>query len=156
MDTLHIFYKIYKGDVNSHDYISWALKMLHNECSSYSLNILSSLKEPINIFEVEEYFRRSLRELNLEEPSYDECALYYIGYLSRKILGDEDNAIDIADEIHDVVRDLDYPEDLEEWINICDMIDDYRYGDNHSKLTKAALIMMIVNGAKNQLERNRT
>jgi len=154
MDTLLLYYKIYQGDVKPVDYINWALKMLENDCSSFSLNILPSLREPINIFEVEDYFKRALRELDLQEPSYEECAAYYIRHLSKKILEDEENALDIAYDIYRVVCALDYPEDLEEWCNISEMIDDFRYGDNHSKLGKTALIITIVKEAKNQLRKN--
>ncbi|MFE4354375.1 hypothetical protein ACFVSS_27305 [Peribacillus butanolivorans] len=154
METFILFYKIHQSNVKPIDYINWALKMLENDCSSFSLNILSSLREPLNIFEVEDYFRNALSELDIQEPSYKECAEFYIQHLSKKILENENNAIDIAYQIYVVVRDLDYPEDLEEWCNISDMIDDFRYGDNHSKLSKAALIVTIVNEAKNQLRRN--
>ena len=128
--------------------------MLENDCSSFSLNILSSLREPLNIFEVEGYFRNVVSELNLQEPSYKDCAEIYIQHLSKKILQNENNAIDIAYQIYEVVRDLDYPEDLEEWCTISEFIDDFRYGDNHSNLSKVALITTIVNEAKKQLRRN--
>jgi hypothetical protein len=154
MDTLILFYKIHQGNVESIDYINWALKMFENDSESISLNILSSLREPLNIFEVEGYFKRALRELDLREPSYEECAAYYIQHLSKRILEDENNAIDIAYEIYEVVRDLDYPKDLEEWYNISEMVDDFRYGDNNSKLSKAALIITIVKEAKNQLRKD--
>jgi hypothetical protein len=154
MDTLILFYKIHKGNVESIDYIDWALKMIENDFASFSLNILSSLREPLNIFEVEDYFKRALRELELWEPSYEECATYYIQHLSKRILEEENNAIDIAYEIYEVVRNLDYPEDLEDWYNISEMVDDFRYSDNNSKLSKAALIMTIVKEAKNQLRKD--
>ena len=57
MDTNMLYYKIYEGDVKSCDYIKWAMNMLENDCSSASLNVLSALDEPLNIFEVEDYFR---------------------------------------------------------------------------------------------------
>ncbi|WP_078414237.1 hypothetical protein [Priestia abyssalis] len=155
MNTLILFYKIHQGDVEPIDYTNWALEMLENDCSSFSLNILSSLRKPLNIFEVEDYFRRALRELDLQEPSYEESAVYYIQHLSKKILEDESNAIDTAYEIYGVYRDLDYPEELSEWYYISEMIDDFRYGDNQSKLSKVALIMTIVKEAKNQLRKNR-
>lgn len=155
MNTLILFYKIHQGDVEPTDYINWALEMLENDCSSFCLNILSSLRKPLNIFEVEDYFRRALRELDLQEPSYEDSAVYYVQHLSKKILEDESNAIDTAYKIYEVARDLDYPEDLEEWYNISEMIDDFRYGDSQSKLSKVALIMTIVKEAKNQLRKNR-
>ncbi|MBA9027649.1 hypothetical protein [Peribacillus huizhouensis] len=154
METFILFYKIHHSNVKPIDYINWALKMLESDCSSFSLNILSSLGEPLNIFEVEHYFRKALNELDIQEPSYKECAEFYIQYLSKKIIKDENNAIDIAYQIYVVARDLDYPEDLEEWCNISEMIDDFRYGDNQSKLSKVSLIVTIVKEAKNHLRRH--
>ncbi|MFJ8258555.1 hypothetical protein ACIQ4Z_15010 [Peribacillus asahii] len=155
MDTPILFYKIYQSDVKPIDYIRWALEMLKNDCTSFSLNILSSLSEPLNIFEVEDYFRRALREINLQEPSFEECAEYYIQYLSKKLLEDKNNAIDLAYKIYEVVGNLDYPEDLDGWYNISDMIDDFRYGDNISKVSKVALIITIKREAKKQLSRKK-
>lgn len=156
MDTFYLFYKINQNDVKPVDYIAWAIKMLENTCSSFSLNILSSLREPFNIFEVEDYFRRALRELDLQEPSFEQCVAHYIRVLSKRILEDENNALDLAYEIYEVVRNFDYPypTDLEEWYNISEMIDNYRYGDNSSKLSKEILILIIKREAKNQLRRS--
>ncbi|MGG3798379.1 hypothetical protein [Metabacillus fastidiosus] len=151
MDILLLFYKKYKGEVEPVDYINWALKMLENNHFSFSINILSSLREPLNIFEIEDYFRRALKELDLQEPLYEECAEYYIWYLSKQILKDKENALDIAYGIYKVV---DYPENLAEWFNISEMIDDFRYGDNYLNLDKAALITIIMKEAQNQLERS--
>lgn len=156
MNTLHLFFKINQNDVKPIDYIIWALEMLAKDCSSLSLNILSSLREPLNIFEVEDYFRRALRELDLQEPSFEECVVYYIRDLSKKIIKDENNALDLAYEIYKVIRNTDYPypDDLDEWYNISEMIDNYRYGDNSSKWSKAILIIIIKREAKNQLRRS--
>ena len=155
MDTLLLFYKINQNqDVKAVDYIKWAFNMLENNCSSFSLNILSSLREPLNIFEVEDYFRRALSELKLQEPSYEECARYYILLLSQKILQDENNAFDLVYDIQMVIRDIDYPEDLEEWLFISDMIDLFKYDGINFKLTKEDLLATIMDEAKNQLKNN--
>lgn len=82
------------------DYVNWAFSMLENEFSTTSLNILASMKEPLNIFEVKEYFKRALGELSMAEPSYEECAKYYISNLLRGILDDKNNAINFAYEIY--------------------------------------------------------
>ena len=154
MDTLLLYYHIYKGTVSPVNYINWAINMLEKGCSSHSLNILASLREPHNIFEVEDYFRRALKELDMDEPSYEECAAYYIRHLSKNILENENKAIDLAYEIYLVVRDLEYKENLEEWYNISDQIDDFLYGDNFSNLSKEDIISIIKKEAKAQLRRS--
>jgi hypothetical protein len=155
MDTPILFYKIHQGEVDPIDYINWALKMLENNNDSFSLNILSSLSEPLNIFEVEDYFKRALRELKMQEPTFEECAEYYIRQLAKRILEEENSAIDLAYKIYEIVRELDNYDGLEEWYNISDMIDDFRYGDNISNLSKVALIVSIENEVKKLLTRNR-
>ncbi|MGE7688104.1 hypothetical protein ACQKMI_02730 [Lysinibacillus sp. NPDC097214] len=156
MNTLLLFYKIYQNqDIKTVDYINWAFTMLENNCSSCSLNILSSLREPLNIFEVEDYFKRALSEMELQEPSYEECARYYILHLSEKILQDKNNVFEIVYDINKVIRDIDYPEDLEEWFIISDMVDEFQYGGNNFKLTKEELIATIIDEAKSQLKNNK-
>ena len=63
MDTKILYYKKFKGEEMPINYINWANSMLENENSTTSLNILASLREPLNIFEIEEYFKRALGEL---------------------------------------------------------------------------------------------
>ncbi|PJO43810.1 hypothetical protein [Lysinibacillus xylanilyticus] len=151
-----MFYKKYQNqNVKAVDYINWAFSMLENNYSSFSLNILSSLREPLNIFEVEDYFGRALSEMELQVPSYEECARYYILHLSEKLLQDKNNAVDIVYDINTVIRDIDYPEDLEEWFIISDMIDEFHYGGNNFKLTKDELIATIMNEANSQLKNNK-
>ena len=154
MDINLLYYKIYEGDVKPSDYIKWAINMLDNECSSASLNILSALEEPLNIFEVEDYFNRASSEIGLEKPSHKECAQYFIHHLLDTIMRDEKNAIEIAYEIYIVSNEHINTENLSisKWYGISEMIDDFRYGDNVAKLTRSALISVIVQEAKRQLK----
>jgi hypothetical protein len=155
MDTPILFYKIHQGEVDPIDYINWALKMLENNNDSFSLNILSSLSEPLNIFEVEDYFKRALSELKIQEPTFEECAKYYIQQLAKRILEEENSAIDLAYKIYEIVRELYNCDGLKEWYNISEMIDDFRYGDNISNLSKVTLIVTIEKEIKKLLNRNR-
>ncbi|TDL85937.1 hypothetical protein E2R55_23345 [Vibrio vulnificus] len=90
MDTKILYYKKFEGSVKSIDYVNWAIHMLEKDFSTQSLNILSSFSEPLNIFEVEDYFSRIIRELSLQEPLHDECAKYYI-YELFKLTKDKRN-----------------------------------------------------------------
>ena len=125
--------------------------MLENEVSTTSLNILASLREPLNIFEVEDYFNRALDELDIEEPLYEECAKCYIRYLLIQIVDDNNKAMNLAYEIYEVIREHFTNEELDKWFEISEMIDDYRYGDNIKNLTKDFIITIIVALAKKQL-----
>src|SRR5690625_7402262 len=85
-ETNFLFYKIQKGTVTTHDYINWSHGLLSNEISSPSLNILSSCSSFDNIFEIESYFKRSLQELAIEQPTVEACARAYIDFLVEKIM----------------------------------------------------------------------
>ncbi|MFC6039531.1 hypothetical protein ACFPYN_08850 [Paenisporosarcina macmurdoensis] len=154
METKMLYYKIFEKKVEPVDYVNWAIKMLENSDTSTSLSILSSLSEPLNIFEVENYFNRAVRELGMEEPSQDDCSKYYFWYLVKQITDNESNAINYAYEIYQVVREEFVSEELNVWYEISVMIDDYQYGDNVEGITREALITLIVKEAKKQLKCN--
>lgn len=154
METKMLYYKIFEKKVEPVDYVNWAIKMLENSDTSTSLNILSSLSENLNIFEVEGYFHRAVRELGIEESSQDECSKYYFCYLLKQIIDNESNAINYAYEIYQVVREEFVNEELNIWYEISEMIDDYRYGDNVEGITRESLITTIVKVAKKKLNCN--
>ncbi|KAA0955437.1 hypothetical protein FQ087_12735 [Sporosarcina sp. ANT_H38] len=154
METKMLYYKIFKKKVEPVDYVNWAIKMLESSDTSASLNILSSLSETLNTFEVEDYFHRAVRELGIEEPSQDKCSKYYFWYLLKQIIDNESNAINYAYEIYQVVREEFVSEELNVWYEISEMIDDYRYGDNIEGITIESLISTIVKEAKKQLNCN--
>ena len=151
MHTKILYYKKFKGNEIPVDYVNWAYSMLERGISTTSLNILASLSEPLNIFEIEDYFKRALGELNMVEPSIEECAKYYIRHLLRQIINDKNNAINLAYEIYEVVREHFINEELEIWYEISEMIDDFRYGDNIRKITQDYLITSIVQESNKQL-----
>ncbi|HWL27061.1 MAG TPA: hypothetical protein VNR38_25470 [Ureibacillus sp.] len=151
MDTKILYYKKFEGSIEPIDYINWAIQMLENNSSTHSLNILSSLNEPLNMFEIEDYFTRTIRELSLQEPSYEECAKYYIYELLKKILNNEDDIISIAYEIYNVVQEHFTNKEVSVWYDISEKIDDFRYGDNITKITRETLVITIMETAVQQL-----
>ena len=155
MDTNMLYYKIYENDVKPGDYIKWAMNMLKSDCSSASINVLSALEEPLNIFEVEDYFKRASSEIGLRKPSHEECAQYFINHLSKTILQDENNAVDLAYEIYKVCREHINTEALSKWYEISEMIDDFRYGDNVANLTRSTLTSVFVQEARNLLKESK-
>ena len=154
MDTKILFYKLYKGEVQPVDYVNWATQMLREGISTHSLNILASLKEPLNIFEVEDYFKRASKELNLKESTKEESAQFYITYLLKTIIENKNNSICVAYEIYEIVREHVSSEEPSIWFEISEMIDDYRYGDNKAMITEDILINKIGEIAKKQLQSN--
>ncbi len=147
MDTKFLYYKKFEGNVLPADYISWAYKMLENGFSSPSLNILASLEEPFNIFEVEQFFIRAINELSLPEPSYEESMEGYVQYLLHQIMLDNESAINSAYEIYKVLRENFDNEKVDIWYEISEMMDDFHYGDNVKNITRESLIKIIVQEA---------
>ncbi|MEK3764092.1 hypothetical protein [Solibacillus sp. FSL K6-4121] len=155
MDTQFLYYKKYKSYAVPVDYVNWAFKMLGNELSSPSLNILASLREPFNIFEVERYFKNAMFKLKLPEPSHKESAEGYVQYLMQQIILGNGNVIDRAYEVYKILREYwDYDDEkLIVWYRIIEMIDDFYYGDNVNNITEDFLLNVIAREANVQLEK---
>lgn len=150
MQTNALFYKIQKGTVLTEDYVNWSINLLENDVSSPSVNIISSFSFGESIFEVEEYFNRALNELETQKPTFEICARAYIGYLANKIIKENNNSFtfDLAYMIYRIVAlDLDYPDDLMEWYEISEMIDEQRNVDIPLEFNESQVITKIKNEA---------
>ncbi|WP_052343794.1 hypothetical protein [Bacillus massiliigorillae] len=161
MNTKLLFYKKFEGKVTSPDYVNWAIHMLEKNMSTPSLTILASLNEPLNIFEVESYYSRAKKELQLQEPTKEECVLYYIYVLLRKIVYSDEDVLDVAYDVYKVVREhvihedfltIDEVDEFFIWYDISEKIDDFRYGDNLTIFTRNYLTTLIVMEANKQLQ----
>ncbi|MEK3955821.1 hypothetical protein [Psychrobacillus sp. FSL K6-1464] len=150
MQTNALFYKIQKGTVITKDYVNWSINLLENDVSSPSVNIISSFLNGESIFEVEEYFNRALNELEIQKPTFEICARAYIGHLANKIIKENNHSFtfDFAYKIYRIVAsDLDYPDDLMEWYEISEMIDEQRNGDIPLEFNESQVISTIKNEA---------
>jgi len=151
MNTNFLFYNIHKGTVTTRDYINWSHHLLNEGISSYSLNIFSSCSPFDNIFEIESFFNRALKELAIKQPPFEASAGAYIDFLAMKIM--ETNhykrIFHFADRIFKVVAvELDYPDDLLPWIEISERIDRIHYAYEKD------VILKIKNEAKLLLRSN--
>ncbi len=157
METNALFYKIQKRIVSTGDYIKWSYTLLESNVSSPSLNIISSLSSDENIFEVEDYFKRALKELGIQTPTIETSARAYIAFLASSILNCESlpEKFDFAYNIFRIVAELQYPEDLMEWYGISEMIDQLQYGDLPLEFDEEDIISKIENDAKFNLEANK-
>ncbi|MGB3259913.1 hypothetical protein [Paenisporosarcina sp.] len=150
MHTNALFYKIEKRTVSTEDYVNWSYNLLENDVSTPSVNIISSFSFGENIFEVEVYFKRALNELAIQKPTFEICARSYIGHLANKIIKANNKSVtfDLAYMIFRIVAsDLHYPDDLMEWYEISEMIDELRYGDSPKEFNEDGVILRIKNEA---------
>lgn len=157
METNRLFYKKNKAQIEAKDYIDWAFSMLKNNYSSPTLNMLAFLKEPLNMFEAEQYFNRTVDELNLTEPPLEVQINAQTQYLLQQIITNKEYAIDNAYELYKIYRDnFGYEEDKTIlWLYLTDMDGDLEYGDNINKYTKESIEQSIVQAAKEQLSNNK-
>ncbi|MFD2216432.1 hypothetical protein [Metabacillus endolithicus] len=133
METNALFYKIKKGIVTIEDYLKWSQHLLERNESSPSINAISSFSNDDNIFEIEDYFKRALEEIEIKQPSHVTSARGYIAHLAMRIiiLENPSEILDLAYRIFRIVgKELLYPDDLIEWYEISEMIDILRYGDD--------------------------
>ena len=148
METAILYYKIYNNQVTATDYIEWAHHQLQQGQSSTSLNVLASLQEPLNIFEVEDYFIRVAKEINLVKPTIQTAVQKFIHHLLEKIIQKEGLLMDLAYEIYKLTWEHSEDEELEAaWYEISEEIDDYRYGDNINKISEEELNNLITKEA---------
>ena len=152
MKTNALFYKIQKRTVTTKDYVNWSHNLLANDISSPSVNILSSISYNESIFEVEVYFKRALQELSIQAPTIETCTRDYLGYLAAKILeANSHSAIfDLAYMMYRIIAsDLDYPDDLMEWYEVSELIDQLRYSVEPTELNEEEVISRIKIEASN-------
>ncbi|MEK3981464.1 hypothetical protein MKY37_20845 [Psychrobacillus sp. FSL K6-2836] len=147
MQTNALFYKIQEGTVSIEDYVNWSHNLLENDVSSTSVSIISSFSFGDSIFEVEVYFNRALNELEIHKPTFEVCSRAYIGHLANKIIQANNHLMifDLAYMIFRIVSDLHYPDDLMEWYEISEMIDELRYGDTPTEFNIDGVISRIKN-----------
>ena len=156
MDTTILYYKIYNNQVVATDYIQWAQQQLPKDEYSVSVNVLAALQEPLNIFEVEDYFHRASKELNLQKPTIQTAVQQYINLLLGKIIQKEGPLMDLAYDIYKITWEHSDDEELEvAWYEISEKIDDYRYGDNINKLTEEELNNLIIKEANYWLHKSK-
>jgi hypothetical protein len=157
METDALFYKIQKRIVSTEDYVKWSHTLLESNVSSPSLNIISSLSSDENIFEVEDYFKRALKELGIKAPTTEISSRAYIAFLASNIFRVESlsEMFDLAYKIFRIVAELQYPEDLMEWYEISEMIDQIQYDDLPLEFNEEDIKSKIENEAKLILEVNK-
>jgi hypothetical protein len=90
-------------------------------------------------------------ELQIQEPDFETCARGYIRLMSQHILKTESHPelFDLANKIFHIVSiELHYPDDLFEWYEISEMIDQYQYGDGSVEFGIEEIFLRIKKQAK--------
>lgn len=99
---------------------------------------------------MEVYFKRALRELGIQKPTFEICARAYIGHLANEIIKENEHSVifDLAYMIYRIVAsDLHYPDDLMEWYEVRGIIGELQYGDIHKEFNEDGVTSRIKNEA---------
>jgi len=105
----------------------WAIKCLESGYDSKSLRILASMSKWDSTSESDTYFQRSLKELGWDKLDRQDYLLRYAEILAGEIVGNKIDPIEAALEIYAILKDLDHPAELHDFIVIDEMVWDYEY-----------------------------
>ncbi|KIL53497.1 hypothetical protein KP77_04730 [Jeotgalibacillus alimentarius] len=130
------------------DYIDWAQHHLYLDDSEIKKLAGMSLKELVNLFEIEKMFDDAMKSLQLKAPSEEECANAYIKGLHSKLLMPVLHADQIAKEIYRCTIAHEFFEEQVRWQDVSDMIDDFQYGDNVNGYTTDQINRIITTHAR--------
>lgn len=141
-----------EGDVND-----WAIKCLEKGYDSRSLRILASMSKWDSGSELDDYFQRSLKELNWDKIEKHDYLMKYAEILAQEIVEDKTDPIKAARKIYRVLVSLDYPSELHGWNMIDEMIWSYEHFATTGKTShfwkpEEGLKKEIINLSKNLLE----
>ena len=125
MELLSLYYKKYKSTVEACDYVKWAQHMLYMDC--HEIAKLASMKEPLNLFEVESMFERSMKAIGREEPREEDCVAYHLKELHAKLLMPNVEAISIVKELYRCVITEDLFEEQMRWHEASELVDYFEY-----------------------------
>ncbi|HEU4836787.1 MAG TPA: hypothetical protein VFS90_20300 [Pyrinomonadaceae bacterium] len=109
--------------LSADDYAAWAGEMLVQGYDSRSLRILAGLDKFASTFEAENYFARSLAELNLTPPDSDTAIRAYACEIARQIIEDKITAQDGVRALFQICIATDYAADFIIWLELDDALD---------------------------------
>ena len=116
--------------LNGDDCVDWAIEMLQLGHDTPSLLILAGLTKPTNQFEVRDYLKRALSELELDEKTGDDATLSYSSYYIAKIAKGEDVKINLG-LVYEFCKARDYEEVIYDFYLLYWAWDDLDYGNEH-------------------------
>lgn len=146
IELLELYYKKYTDTVKESDYVEWANHYLYMDV--LEIKKLASMREPFNLFEIEEMFDRAMKEIQREAPSKELCLNDHIKNLHSQLLMPNVEAVSIVREIYSCTIDHDLFEEQMNWQGISDAIDDFQYGDNQHRYTQEQIDEMIIAHAR--------
>ena len=107
------------------DVSDWAINWLEKGFDSKSLRMLASMSRFDSAAELNEFFQRALKELGWDNIGEESFLMRYAKILAQEIVENKIDPIKASRDIYRILRDLDYPTELNGWYEIDEMIWDY-------------------------------
>lgn len=125
-ETKKLIAKWHLAQVSAEDFSDWAVSSIEQGIETKNILILASIINPQSLSEVEDYFRRSLKDLNWEFPSRDQNLFEYAKTTATEIIEKKIDPFAGVLEISQVYRGLDYPKGLSnfDYLNWIDELTD--------------------------------
>jgi hypothetical protein len=116
--------------VNGDDCVDWAIEMLQLGHDTPSLLILAGLTKPTNQFEVRDYLKRALTELELDEKTGDDATLSYSSYYITRIAKGKDVKRNLG-MVYEFCQARDYEKIIYDFYLLYWAWDDLDYGNEY-------------------------
>ncbi len=88
------------GRGNAQDCVDWAVDLLSQGYESLNLIILAGFTPPLDHFEVQDYARRAIKELNLDIPKGVAGIIAYARDLASDARGSHNEMVDLRHQRH--------------------------------------------------------
>lgn len=143
---------------NCDDCIDWAYEMLILGYSSENLLVLAGLSKPTTYFEIKEYLKKALNELNIKSLEKEEAIMSYSTYYIKKI-AESENFEQNLKLIHTFCQDNDDNENIFEFSLLYWAWEDIKYGEEYTHYWENAnrhnINQIIIETAKKWLSKNK-
>lgn len=141
-------YRIQKQTVIVADYIEWAHRRLEIGNESEALFKLAALTNDANLFEVESYFKQTLRELQLELHELTNYEIMKVLAQETVETTDEEEMKRLARELFHLASEAGYPDNMSAWVEISEMQDRLKYDAQRLSYTEQDVLEKIQQAAR--------
>jgi hypothetical protein len=118
------------GRTFSEDYIDWAYEMLEQDYDTPQLRILAGLDRRSSMFEVDEYFKKSLKELSIEPLEPKAAVRAYACDIAQQIIdGQFPASRQTMKALRQLWLDSEYDDDYDIWSDLDEACDYLSWGD---------------------------
>lgn len=158
-ESKEFFAKLYLHKAGSDNYVDWAIACLEDGFDSKNLRMLAATDKPLYPAEIEDRFQNALKELGWNYPSKRESLMNYPKKIAEKIVSGELPPDEGCRQIYLISLELDYPEELKDWIWLDEghdpvtnewLWDEYSYSEGK----KSKWFEVIIREAKKLAETN--